>query len=108
LSRQISDAEEFESKMLNPLPLITADWAVDAKVKLGVPGTCYLSADQNIHNIVSAEISTATSKLKSSEDDTSDSLSTEMKRQRIYALGMVFYELFSGGQKACLDENQRA
>jgi hypothetical protein len=58
LSKQISDAEEFESKMLNSLPLITADWAVDVKVKLGVPGTCHLSADQNIHIIVSAEIST--------------------------------------------------
>jgi hypothetical protein len=52
-------------------------------------------------SIGSAEILITTGNLKSSEDDTSNALSTEMKRQRIYALGMVFYELFSQGKKPC-------
>jgi hypothetical protein len=36
LSRQISDAEEFESNILSSLPFDTTNWAADATVKLRV------------------------------------------------------------------------
>ena len=88
LSKQISDAEEL--KDVSSLPYNYNDWAAAVTVRTG---------KQSNYVIESAElISDNTAKFKSSKDDTDLLLSKENQRQRIYALGITFFELFSGGK----------
>ncbi|KAL3805299.1 hypothetical protein HJC23_009006 [Cyclotella cryptica] len=50
------------------------------------------------HNVDSAEISTEGHADVTSRGVSFDPLSSDMKLQRIFSLGLVFYELFSGGK----------
>eukprot|EP00804_Cyclotella_cryptica_P031189 CCRYP_019406-RA/>CCRYP_019406-RA protein AED:0.07 eAED:0.07 QI:42/1/1/1/0.5/0.33/3/953/1070 len=53
--------------------------------------------NQRFHNVESAEISTDHNSGNKTSENFDDHLSSEMKLQRIFSLGLVFYELFSGG-----------
>lgn len=114
LSRQISDAEELKSEKLSRLPSNVTDWAAEVRVKIRRNGTLYEEVEgkgmaegvsmiqaQNIYAIESAEIiSGYLSGCKTSEDDRLACLAQDTQRQRIHAMGLLFYELFAGGKKA--------
>lgn len=115
LSKQISDAEQFAPEMLDLLPLDLRNWAADVKVKIGGKGRNHYKAIQdsstpqahNIHDIYHAEIVLGHSTRLKRTGKSCSLLSPYMQRQRIYALGLVFYEIFSGGKKVVVAEDQK-
>eukprot|EP00804_Cyclotella_cryptica_P014030 CCRYP_002508-RA/>CCRYP_002508-RA protein AED:0.03 eAED:0.03 QI:1061/1/1/1/1/1/4/164/1320 len=119
LSKQISDAEQVSEEMLRLLPLDSADWAGSVTVKLkpndrvdargqdvrNVPSSCASAVFDGtslqsipFHRVDSAEIfDTNYFRIPSINNDRIDVHSVGEKRRRIHSLGLLFYELFSGG-----------
>ena len=99
VARQIGDAEETSPEDLVSLPRNIGNWADYIRVKLREHGThdVYEEANRSaIYNIDSAEL--ITPGILKNSGGKRDLLSLEERRRRIYALGMVFYEMFSGSK----------